>query len=302
MKTIKKLDGLSKEEFLVDYVATSTPAIIRGVDYNVRKWSPIYWKAAMGKASVQIYDSLFDLQGISTLSAYLTEHFGKSGPIPENVPYIRWYSKLKEIDYIWSDDTFQQISHFWKKPSFFPDNDFLVPYTPQNRNIDPAIDLFPYRGILLAARGARTRIHRDPFCSDAVVCQFYGTKEVSLYHPSRSNELSAKKENNSFGGFIDVRENDIRKLSHEPDFHAFLKPGEMVYIPRGWLHDVLVTDDSFSITWNFVHKLGSNEFMNYLEGNPEKDSEFDVLKFFHGLSNDNESTAAEMLAKYREML
>ena len=92
MKNIEKVEGLSEQDFLEKYVATKTPVIIRGVDYDVRKWSPVYWKAALGKSSVQVYDSLFDLQGVSALSDYLNEHFGKSGPILENVPYIRWYS------------------------------------------------------------------------------------------------------------------------------------------------------------------------------------------------------------------
>jgi hypothetical protein len=206
------------------------------------------------------------------------------------------------MDYIWSDEVFDKIKGFWKAPSMLPDSDYLVPMVPEGKKIDPRVDLFPYRGILLAARGARTRVHRDPFCSDAVVCQYYGTKEVSLYRPDRTEELSVRSdEDNSYSGFVDVRESDANTLSHEPDFHGFLEPGEMIYIPHGWLHDVLVTNDSFSITWNFIHKKGAAEFLNYLDGEPEKDSEYEVLNFFNGLSTDEIHAPKDLLNHYRSM-
>jgi hypothetical protein len=52
-----------------------------------------------------------------------------------------------------------------------------VPLTQSGKQADPVTDRFPYRGLLIAARGARTRLHRDPFCTDAVVCQFHGVKK-----------------------------------------------------------------------------------------------------------------------------
>jgi len=302
VKVIEKVQGLSQKQFLEDYLTKNVPVIVQNIEFDKRKWSPIYWKAAMGKRPVQVYDTLFDLQGVSSLSDYLRDHFGKTGPVSDNVPYIRWYSQLKNMDYIWSDEVFDKIKGFWKVPSLLPDSDYLVPLVPEGKKIDPRVDLFPYRGILLAARGARTRVHRDPFCSDAVVCQYYGTKEVSLYGPDRTEELTVRPDaDNSYSGFVDVRESDANVLSHEPDFHGFLEPGEMIYIPHGWLHDVLVTSDSFSITWNFIHKKGATEFLNYLDGEPEKDSEYEVLNFFNGLLTDEIHAPKDLLNYYRSM-
>ncbi len=55
----------------------------------------------------------------------------------------------------------------------------------------------------------------------------------------------------------------------------------MVYIPHGWLHDVIATEDSVSITWNFVHSRGANEFKQYLKGGFQGDPEFEILQYFH---------------------
>ncbi len=67
----------------------------------------------------------------------------------------------------------------------------------------------------------------------------------------------------------------------QPDFHGIIEPGDMIYIPHGWLHDVIVLDDSISVTWNFVQRSGSAEFADYLTSGPEDDSEFEILQFFH---------------------
>jgi len=91
-------------------------------------------------------------------------------------------------------------------------------------------------------------MHRDPFCTDAVVCQFSGVKEAALYHPSRHSELLKNSDASSFGGFIDVRESDLDSLSIEPDYHGEVHPGDMIYIPHGWMHGVIVVEDSVSIT------------------------------------------------------
>ena len=67
------------------------------------------------------------------------------------------------------------------KAACIPTQDLILPITGNGMTADPVNDNFPYRGILVAARGARTRMHRDPFFSDAIVAQFHGTKEAALY-------------------------------------------------------------------------------------------------------------------------
>jgi ribosomal protein L16 Arg81 hydroxylase len=120
-------------------------------------------------------------------------------------------------------------------------------------------------------------------------------KKAALYHPSRALELSANKDTSSFGGFTDVRKNDFEALSHEPDFHGEVRPGDMIYIPHRWLHDVLVEEDSVSVTWNFVHQSGAKEFKDYLKNSPETDSEFEVLKYLYSLAGMPEASAQQIL-------
>jgi hypothetical protein len=293
------LDGINEEEFVSNYIRKNRPVVIKNIDFDASKWTPSFLKGLIGDLPTQEYDSLFDLQNLSTLNDYIDKYFGKEGRYEADVPYVRWYNQLKDVDYAWGDEAFSRVSPFWTKPNFLTGKNLVIPVTKGDEVPDPTIDQFPYRGILVAARGARTRLHTDPFCSDAVVNQFYGVKEVAMYHPSRARELSiVNKVDNSFGGYVDVRGDNLDKLSHEPDFHGVLGPGELLYVPHGWLHDVIVVEDSVSITWNFIHEKGALEYIDYLMGDPKNDSEFQVLQYFYMKGGHAFKNASEIIKKY----
>lgn len=291
------ISDISPSEFAQDYIAKNQPVVVRGIPFDAAQWTPEALTGSIGELTAQVYGSLFDLEDIQTAADYMEDYFGNNdGEYEDDIPYVRWYNKLKDVEMPWGDEAFTGVGGFWNKPNCLPDTNLLVPYTHNGKGGDPVSDHFPYRGLLLAARGARTRLHRDPFCTDAVVCQFHGVKEAVLYHPGRSAELQANKDSSSFGGFVDVRADDVTTPSHTPDLEGEVHPGDMIYIPHGWLHDVLVVEDSVSITWNFVHHSGSKEYQEYLEGEAhKKDSEFEVLKYFYSLAGQPDATAQDML-------
>ncbi|MBU2581491.1 MAG: cupin-like domain-containing protein [Alphaproteobacteria bacterium] len=278
---VEPIDMPSSQKFVDEFVATNTPAIVRGMDYSAGSWTPEALKTSIGDLTALVYGTLFDLEDIQTLEDYIDTWFGLEGELEPDVPYVRWYNQLKDVEFSWGDAAFARVAGFWKAPACLPTSNFVVPVSRAEAGTDPVRDAFPYRGLLVAARGARTRMHRDPFCSDAVVCQFYGRKEVALYRPERADELTKQSDGTSFGGFVDVRSEALDRVSVEPDLHGTVGPGEMVYIPHGWLHDVIAVEDSVSITWNFVHAKGAGKFAEYLNGAYNGDPEFEVLQYFH---------------------
>jgi diaminobutyrate-2-oxoglutarate transaminase len=278
IRPLKVLDALTEEDFIENHVRANEPVVVRDLGFDRDCWTAEHFRRQLGDLPVQVYDTLFDLQEVSTLAAYLDQHFGVPGDYRAKVPYVRWYNKLKNVEHAWGDEAFRRLSPHWRMPSFLPRRGMLMPARPV---ADAVHDAFPYRGVLVAARGARTRLHRDPFASDAVVYQLSGVKEVVLYRPERADELRARRaDGSSFGGFVDVRPTPAT-LTVQPDYHGFVRPGEVIYIPHGWLHDVLVVEDSLSVTWNFVHEAGALEFIDYLMDSASgSDSEFDVLRYF----------------------
>lgn len=291
---IEPIDMPSPDVFVTEYIATNTPAIVRGLDYSADQWQPEALRSRIGDLTALVYGTLFDLEDIQTLEDYLDTWFGLEGDMEEGVPYVRWYNQLKDVEFAWGDEAFSRVAPLWRMPVCLPTKNFVVPVSRADAGTDPVWNAFPYRGLLVAARGARTRMHRDPFCSDAVVCQFYGKKEVALYRPDRAQELTQQSDGTSFGGFIDVRAEALDTVSVEPDFHGTVGAGEMVYIPHGWLHDVIAIEDSVSITWNFVHSKGASKFAEYLSSGYDGDPEFEVLKYFHRPLGKPELTASEI--------
>lgn len=294
-----KLDivsDISEAEFIEGYIAQNQPVVVRNIPYIKNQWTPEYIRQSVGHLSAQIYGSLFELEDVMNAEEYIDEYFDQdaTGPYQHDVPYIRWYNQLKDVEFAWGDEAFSAVSGFWRAPDCLPKTGLLVPPDANGSGHNPVHDSFPYRGMLFAARGARTRLHRDPFFSDAVVSQFYGSKYAALYHPSRAEELLAKSDQTSFGGYLDVREHDLQSLSREPDLEGEIQPGDMIYIPHGWLHDVIATSDSISVTWNFVHHAGGRKFQQYLNEQPEADSEFEVLQYFYVRAGYDNVTAAAM--------
>lgn len=294
---IESIPMPSTEEFLENYVAKNRPVVVRGLDFDAEQWVPEVLKERVGDLTALVYGSLFELDDVQTLEDYMDSWFGLDGEMEPDVPYVRWYNKLRDVEFAWGDEAFGRVASAWRMPSCLPKTDLIVPVSKAGSGTNPVSDAFPYRGMLVAARGARTRLHRDPFCSDAVVCQFVGTKEAALYSPHRASELGKTKDGSSFGGFVDVRGESLDTLSVEPDYHGFVKPGEMIYIPHGWLHDVLAIEDSVSITWNFVHAHGAAEFSEYLDSGWDGDSEFEILQYFHRPTGKQALTASQ-IAEY----
>ncbi len=273
----------SADEFVDRYIARNQPVVVRGLDYRAEAFTPEGLRGALGDLTALVYGALFDLDDIQTLADYLDDWFGDDVELPgpgEAVPYVRWYNQLRDVAFNWGDEAFARLAPSWVAPTCLP-TDYVVPVTAAGAGSNPVIDPFPYRGILVAAAGARTRLHRDPFGTDAVVCMFHGRKEAILYRPERAAELAITDDTSSFGGFMDVRPDGGMNCSVEPDCRGILEPGDMIFIPHGWLHDVVVLDDSVSVTWNFVHAAGADALTNYLAAEPERDSEFEILQYFH---------------------
>ncbi|HZQ69702.1 MAG TPA: cupin-like domain-containing protein [Terriglobales bacterium] len=271
---VPRVADLTVETFLSEYLMKNRPVIVTGAmsDWKaLTKWEPTHLEERFGNERVQVYGDLFRLFDITTLSEYLRKYFGQNEESGRNgsVPYVRWYSHLVADDRVpWADEIFTQIAEDWSRPAFFPADSFVLPFCPPWAMIDPVRNWFPARGLFISARGARTRLHVDPWCSDALLCQIYGEKDFLLYEPSQGAFLAKQ------GRFVDVA---------APDSHAFpefgkarptaqdtLRAGEMVLVPAGWYHHFDTVSDSISLTWNFVHLCRLPEFLSYVSAGPSE--------------------------------
>ena len=281
---VPRVTELATETFLSDYLGKNLPIIVTDAMRNwkaLEQWSPDHLVRRFGDEKVQVYGDLFRLVNISTLSQYIKQYFGRDDTASSkgSTPYVRWYCHLADDERVpWADEIFMRISEDWARPEFFPADSFVLPFCAPTETIDPSKNWFPARGLFISARGARTRLHADPWCSDALLCQIYGDKDFVMYEPSQARYL--------FNGekTVDIEAPDMQAF---PDFeHArssfqdTLRPGEILLVPSGWYHHFKSVTDCISLTWNFVHLSRLSEFLSYLScGNGPTEGELKQLAY-----------------------
>ena len=274
---IDRVEKLSNEDFLNNYLKKNKPVVVTDAmsSWDLNRFQPDSLKEEFGPEFTQIYNELFDLQNISTLDSYLTSHFSK--PEVDCNKYIRWYTKLKDLDFLWSDQIFESLRTSWNHPYFLPRNGMVIPFCSKNNFMDITRERYPYKGLFISGKGARTRLHRDPFNSNAILCQLYGNKHISLFSPDQAPYLMAGKE------FVDLKNPDKEKFTAfskaKPSYELTLYPKEIIFFPAGWFHAVTSTSDSISITWNFVHSSELKKLQTFIKKNPN-DDQLEIVRFF----------------------
>ena len=293
MKRLDRLEKVNPTVFATQYIANGVPAIITDAmdAWPAKyKWTPAYFSRQFGDLTVQIYDNLFGLQQVRPLKEYIDAYFNNHQENPEGY-YVRWYVKFKAVDFFWSDDVFRALAPDWSHPYFLPTSSYIVPFCRPPGTALAHQHAFPYKGIFISARGGRTRLHRDPFGTEAVLCQFYGSKHLTFYHPADGDKLRRdqkyvdpqKPDMNAFPDFLKVR----------PVYEDELNPGEILFIPSGWFHDVMSVSDSISVTWNFAHAVHPEAFVREV-CDPANNFDRDMLDFFFSAAGHDRLPPAEM--------
>jgi hypothetical protein len=274
-----RLQKLASERFMSDYMALNRPVVVTDALDGWRlseRWTPEYLVEHFGEERVQVYNSYFDLKTVKKLAAYVRERFNQPETRP-NPPYVRWYTRLRNVDFFWADAVFEKIRDHWTRPYFLPETDYVLPYAPAPAVVDPTADYFPARGLFISERGARTGLHVDPWGSDAVLCQLYGRKTWRMYSPDQAPLLTA----GDAVADLDAIDADRFPRAGEacPTCEFVLEAGETVYVPHGWYHAVRSDTDCISLTWNFVHHTCAAAFAEWLE-RPQSKIDEDVVQFF----------------------
>jgi hypothetical protein len=291
------VDLLSPERFLNDFVATNQPVIVTGAleSWNAAtNWTPAALEELFKGTSVQVYNSYFDLKRLMPLNQYFEQYFGKDGPISgDGLPYVRWYTQLRDAKFFWADDAFSKFRDRWSPPAFMPGRDYVLPFAPGAKGSNPVTDPFPAKGLFISPRGAKTGLHVDPWGSCAVLCQLYGDKRWFFYAPDQAPYLTNGSE------LVDIRKPDRSKFPHfdlaKLTAECTLLPGEVMYVPHGWFHHVDSESDAISLTWNFVHRTTSAALDEWLS-RPLSDLDLSVLRYFYSLDKEESDVVGKVRA------
>ncbi|MDE2367931.1 MAG: cupin-like domain-containing protein [Burkholderiales bacterium] len=298
---IDRVQKLGSRDFVRGYVQRNHPVLVEDAMATwpaSSRWTPAYFRQRFGDLPTQLYDDLFFLVRIRPLKDYIDRYMEAPAPSASQrsavrVPYVRWYSRQNpRRDMPWSDQVFRSLARDWSCPGFFPQDDLLLPFAGEGVGQNPVHDSFPARAIFLSARGARTRLHVDPWSSDAILCQLSGRKRFVLYPPRALDALSEG------GKLIDVRYDvdlDRWDTPVEPWYDGKLEPGEALLIPGGWPHAFHTVAPSISLTWNYLHSVSRARLKGYLRsGVPAHEAA--ALRYFMEPGRQDEGAAAETAA------
>lgn len=267
---------LDTTTFVREFLARNRPVLVRDAlaDWP---WAPPWdldtLDSRFGHLRAATFDTLFGLRGLTSVGGFLSNHTGEAAG--EDPPYLRWFSRQSEERFPWADEAFAALAKDWSAPDWLPSTGYVLPSAPDT--LDPTLDGFPARGLFICGRGARTRLHVDPWGSDALLCQALGTKHVTMFAPASAADLTAD------GAVVDLAEPDDARFPNwrlaEPSFDELLHPGDAVFIPGGWYHTVVAQEDSVSLTWNFVHGSSADRFERFLAAGGGEDA---TIRYFLG--------------------
>ncbi|MET8234289.1 cupin-like domain-containing protein [Micromonospora sp. NPDC005298] len=268
--------GIDQSEFIDTYLSRNRPFVARNC--FLRSWSMAPpWQLDLlaqrfGHHRVPVFDTLFEMQRTVDFSEFVAM-MEKRARGDEPVPYMRWYVRQRRFQMICADKAFEELAGDWSAPSWLPSTDYVFPAIRQDA--DPVRKSFPAKGLFICDAGGRTRLHVDPWASDAVLCQVTGEKRFVMYPPEAAEFLS------DGDTLIDVENPDDvrfpRWRSIEPVVDATLSPGDAIFIPAGWYHTAVALTPSVSITWNFVHETNADRFAEYLRSGGDADP---TVKYF----------------------
>lgn len=228
--------SLSAADFISRYAVASIPVVISDAMTNWRAspWSVERMRSDLrnlqvvvrtGNYTSNIYKETMEIEKLN-LGEYIESCFDwKSAPdetrIPpyaaSNVVPLEWLAWLDHPPFIHSG--LCSSAKFWVGPS-----------------------------------GASTPLHRD--WADNFLTQLIGTKQLALFSPSDATVLSPRAihpflDSCNWVDSFDPNDPIVRECN--PVFLT-LHPGEMLFLPAGWFHEVRATSFSFSVNF-FITRI-----------------------------------------------
>jgi hypothetical protein len=251
---IERRSGLSAEEFLERYYAVNRPVILTDemADWPaLARWTPGYLKTAVGARPIEY-------QGERTLNQrferYKDAHRREAPfdvfidqivrPGAGNDAYLTAYNSERNAEAL-------SVLH--------DDLGFLDKFLDRNVAV-------PHGMIWIGPAGTVTSLHHD--LTNNLIAQIVGRKRVKLAPAAEVGKLY--NDQHVFSEISDLEATDIDLMRHPRLaelrlYDVLLEPGEILFMPVGWWHQVKSLD--FSVTITSTNFCWRNDFhANYPQG------------------------------------
>lgn len=228
LQPVERRSGLTRETFAKEYLEPLKPVVFTDLTASwpaVQKWTIEYFKEKYGDLVVPVVSNNFSRPGKGYLAADMHISFREYLEILESGP---------------SDLRIFAWNIFWKAPELR--EDFAVPDI-----MDGFVNELPF--LFFGCEGARVTLHYDVDMSHVFLNQIHGRKRVILFSPEQSRQLYHLPF--TVSSHVNILDPDFKKhpaLQHVKGQEVMLMPGETLFIPRGYWHNIEYTDGGYSIS------------------------------------------------------
>ena len=235
---------INAEQFFEQYQKPGYPVIITGLLAAEPNWSLEYLQTMLGDRPFPIRHYGRDRY---TQDKRDWQSMG-SGVDTRVMPFSQYVERLK------SGEAHTQDLYLGKATF----NDTPLAQLPTLQHAETQLGLNPVTPLYLwvGAAGHTTCLHYDPF--DGTLMQLHGSKHIILFPPSQLYNLYPFSILNHLQHGLKRRSTYSQVYPDRPDFDAFpklrqalqyrqdvvLNPGEMLFIPAGWWHEISTVGDS----------------------------------------------------------
>ncbi|MCB0663588.1 MAG: cupin-like domain-containing protein [Saprospiraceae bacterium] len=230
MLTLQPVDrraGLSKEEFLEQYLEPQKPVILTDLMDSwpaKEKWTMEFFKENYGDLMVPVFSANYSKPG----KGYMTPDM--------RIPFREFLESIEAGPSDLRMFLFNIINH---APELREDYKFVD-------IMDGVYKEFPF--MFFGGEGSKVALHYDIDLAHIFLSQFVGRKRIVLFPP----EMSRRLYHHPFtvASYIDVNNPDYEKfpaLRNAWGYDCTLHPGETIFMPSGHWHYIEYTDTGFSM-------------------------------------------------------
>src|SRR5437016_651672 len=227
--------ALSVREFRTEYLYTGKPVVISNAieDWKARSlWTLDHFRSRYGATQI-------------TLSRYEGEHYRatsvKTASLGSFIDAIK-VNDFTTHPYYVRDDWRIFVSHKelltdYEVPKYFFDWYAFV----------PGFMRLIYPRIFIGPKGAITPLHCDIWETHAWLAQLVGRKRWLLFPPDQREFL--------YDYQVQPCQPDLEKFplfSNTRPLECTIGPGDVIFVPSGWSHEVISLDATISITHNYL--------------------------------------------------
>jgi hypothetical protein len=239
-ESVDRRFNLSVDEFTRDYLVPNKPVVISGA---LREWRA---------SSEWTFDKLCSKYGHVRFKTDEVDHESHKFKMRFD-DYVQYMRQQHDEDPIYMfDPCFHErapdMQLDYAVPRFFPEDLFSV--LGKGRP--------DYMWLVIGPGRSGSAFHVDPYKTSAWNAVLQGRKRWLLYPPDVDPPGVPVEDDSDDGVDYDapepikyMLEEYPKALATKPPMEIIMEPGDLIYVPSGWWHMVLNTEDCIAVTQNF---------------------------------------------------